>query len=81
MVICKVNGIRLQKPLPNDVATSWIGAPIPKAAIETIMTPSKAKIYESGNHFSDQSLIRRANLSKIPCCFSIAEKILLVLIR
>ena len=44
MHICKVKGIRLQKPSPKEIATSCAGAPIPMAAIATMMTPSRVMV-------------------------------------
>ncbi len=61
--------MRLQKPSPNDFATSVRGAPFNAAAIATTTTAIAAKTKASGNHRSDQAAKRSANRARNPSAF------------
>ena len=58
--ICMVKGIRLQKPSPKLLVTAWTGAPLMRAAPATMTTAMATNTKASGNHFSAQSVKRRA---------------------
>ena len=54
MAICRVNAVRSQKPSPKAFTTVCGEEPLASAATATRTTPTRAKTYASGNHFSVQ---------------------------